>query len=83
MCCNICSGTLWSAPYILPMQEMLFMATGILVMIGIEWLQRNENHGLVLDGINSRLLRYALYFVLITMILWNGESGDAFIYFQF
>ena len=67
----------------LPMQEMLFMAIGILVMIGVEWLQRNENHGLVLDRMNSRVLRYAIYIVLITMILWKGESGDAFIYFQF
>ena len=81
--CNICSGTLWSAPYILPMQEMLFLVIGIVIMIGVEWLQRNEDHGLVLDGMNSRLLRYAIYLVLITMILWKGDSGDAFIYFQF
>ena len=81
--CNICSGTLWSAPYILPMQEMLFMAIGILVMIGVEWLQRNEAHGLVLNRMTSRVLRYAIYIVLITMILWKGDSGDAFIYFQF
>ena len=83
VCCNICSGTLWSAPYILPMQEMLFMAIGILVMIGVEWLQRNEAHGLVLNRMTSRVLRYAIYIVLITMILWKGDSGDAFIYFQF
>jgi D-alanyl-lipoteichoic acid acyltransferase DltB (MBOAT superfamily) len=81
--CNICSGTLWSAPYVLPMQEMLFMAIGILVMIGVEWLQRNEAHGLALNSTNSRALRYAIYIVLITMILWKGDSGDAFIYFQF
>lgn len=83
VCCNICSGTLWSAPYILLMQEMLFMAIGIVVMIGVEWLQRNEDHGLVLDRMTSRVLRYAIYIVLITMILWKGETGDAFIYFQF
>lgn len=83
VCRNICSRTLWSAPYILPMQEMLFMAIGILVMIGVEWLQRNENHGLVLNRMNSRVFRYAIYIVLITMILWKGDSGDAFIYFQF
>ena len=83
VCCNICSGTLWSAPYVLPMQEMAFIATGILVMIGVEWLQRNEAHGLVLNRMTSRVLRYAIYIVLITMILWKGESGDAFIYFQF
>ncbi len=83
VCCNICSGTLWSAPYILPMQEMLFLAIGIVVMMGVEWLQRNEAHGLVLNHMNSRALRYAIYIVLITMILWKGDSGDAFIYFQF
>ena len=81
--CTICSGTSWSVPYMLPMQEMLFMAIGIVVMIGVEWLQRNEDHGLVLDRMNSRVLRYAIYIVLITMILWKGDSGDAFIYFQF
>ena len=81
--CTICSGTSWSVPYMLPMQEMLFMAIGIVVMIGVEWLQRNEDHSLVLDRMNSRVLRYAIYIVLITMILWKGDSGDAFIYFQF
>ena len=81
--CTICSGTLWSVPYMLPMQEMLFMAIGIVVMIGVEWLQRNEDHGLVLDRMNSSVLRYAIYIVLITMILWKGDPGDAFIYFQF
>lgn len=83
VCCNICSSTLWSAPYVLPMQEMLFLAIGIIIMIGVEWLQRNEAHGLVLNRMTSRALRYAIYIVLITMILWNGEPGDAFIYFQF
>lgn len=67
----------------LPMQEMLFMAIGIVVMIGVEWLQRNEDHGLVLDRMNSRVLRYAIYLVLITMMLWRSDPGDAFIYFQF
>ena len=67
----------------LPMQEMLFMAIGIVVMIGVEWLQRNEDHRLVLDRMNSSVLRYAIYIVLITMILWKGDPGDAFIYFQF
>ena len=81
--CTICSKTLLSAPYLLFAQDMAFMAIGILVMMTVEWLQRNENHGLVLNRMNSRVLRYVIYIVLITMILWKGESGDAFIYFQF
>lgn len=81
--CTICSRTLLDTPYMLFAQDMAFMAIGILVMMTVEWLQRNENHGLVMDRMNSRVLRYAIYIVLITMILWKGDSGDAFIYFQF
>ena len=81
--CTICSKTLLSVPYLLYAQDMAFMAIGILVMMTVEWLQRNENHGLVLNRMNSRVFRYAIYIVLITMILWKGDSGDAFIYFQF
>ena len=81
--CTICSRTLFAAPYMLFAQDMAFMATGILVMIGVEWRQRNEAHGLVLNRMTSRVLRYVIYIVLITMILWKGDSGDAFIYFQF
>lgn len=81
--CTICSSTLFDAPYMLLAQDMAFMAIGIVVMIGVEWLQRNEDHGLVLDRMNSRVLRYAIYIVLIAMMLWKSDPGDAFIYFQF
>lgn len=81
--CTICSRRLFAAPYLLFAQDMAFIAIGIIVMMGVEWLQRNENHGLVIDRMNSRALRYVIYIVLITMILWKGDSGDAFIYFQF
>ncbi len=80
---KICSDSLWDKAYIGGLGSLAFTALAIVVMIGAEWLQRNEDHGLVLDGMNSRLLRYAIYLVLITMILWKGDSGDAFIYFQF
>ena len=67
----------------LPITQWIGIIFGLLTMIAFEWSQRNENHGLVLDRMNSRVLRYAIYIVLITMILWKGDSGDAFIYFQF
>lgn len=81
--CAICSRTLFVTPYLLFAQDMAFIAIGILVMMGVEWLQRNEDHGLELYRMKSRVLRYGIYIVLITMILWKGDSGDAFIYFQF
>ena len=80
---KICSDSLWDKAYMGGLSSLAFTALAIVVMIGAEWLQRNEDHGLVLDRMNSRVLRYAIYIVLITMILWKGDSGDAFIYFQF
>lgn len=81
--CTICSSTLFDAPYMLLAQDMAFMAIGIVVMMGMEWLQRSQDHGLVLERMKSRVLRYAIYIVLITMMLWKSDPGDAFIYFQF
>lgn len=81
--CTICSSTLLKAPYLLFAQDMVFMAIGIVVMMGMEWLQRSQDHGLVLEHMKSRVWRYAIYIVLITMMLWKSDPGDAFIYFQF
>ena len=81
--CTICSSTLFDAPYMLLAQDMAFMAIGILVMMGVEWLQRSQDHGLVLEHMKSRVWRYAIYIVLIAMMLWKSDPGDAFIYFQF
>ena len=81
--CTICSSTLFDAPYMLLAQDMAFMAIGILVMMGMEWLQRSQDHGLVLEHMKSRVWRYAICIVLIAMMLWKSDPGDAFIYFQF
>lgn len=81
--CTICSSTLFDAPYMLLAQDMAFMAIGIVVMMGMEWVQKAQDHGLVLEHMKSRVWRYAIYIVLITMMLWRSDPGDAFIYFQF
>ena len=73
----------WGLNYIGGVSSLAFTAIGIAVMMGMEWIQRGEEHGLVLAGVASKVLRYAIYVVLIAMMLWNGEQGDAFIYFQF
>ena len=80
---KICSTSLWSVPYVDGMSSMVFMAIAIVVMMGAEWIQRKEEHGLVLVGVTSKAVRYAIYIVLIAMMLWNGNHGEAFIYFQF
>lgn len=54
-----------------------------LVMFVAEWLNRSREHGLVIDGIQQRWLRWIVYYALaFTIILFSHES-ETFIYFQF
>lgn len=79
----MCSNGLWTMPYIGGVGSRAFTAIAIAVMMGAEWIQRNEHHGLAVMALRSKWLRYAIYIVLIAMMLWNGNPGDTFIYFQF
>ena len=60
-------------------EVFLFMA-----MLWItEWIQRDKEHGLQLQGIKKRSLRIFIYTCLILFIeLTMGKSSE-FIYFQF
>ena len=80
---KICSTSLWSMPFVCGVGNLVFTAIAIVVMMSVEWIQRGEEHGLALKAVYSKSVRYAIYIVLIVMILWNGDSGDAFLYFQF
>lgn len=56
----------------------------ILIMMLTEWVQREQEHGLVLDYFKSPVLRASVYCVLIFMIIWLGSIGaNQFIYFNF
>ena len=57
-----------------------------LVVLFIEWLQKDKQHALQLDGIKlfrRRAVRWATYYLLLIIIAkYKGDSQD-FIYFQF
>ena len=56
----------------------------ILVMMGVEWFERNEEHGLTLRHVRPRALRWAVYCLLVMAVLLFFDDGSAqFIYFQF
>ncbi len=63
----------------IPIKTTLF----ILVMLIVEWIQRKQQHGLVLDGVKSHVLKYAIYVSIVAMIFVFGTFNEAFIYFQF
>ena len=59
---------------------------GSVLMLAVEWLQRNKTHPLCLPthGVwRHRTARWALYYLLIALILCCPGQSQAFIYFQF
>jgi D-alanyl-lipoteichoic acid acyltransferase DltB (MBOAT superfamily) len=55
----------------------------IVVLVLIEWLNRNKEHGLQIDNIKNKAIRWIIYFAFIVIIWIFGEQKETFIYFQF
>ncbi len=68
----------------LPVYHPLDLAIIIPVFFSIEWMQRKQQHALVLEHLKiSKILRWVLYYLLIAVILFYGGPKQQFIYFQF
>jgi alginate O-acetyltransferase complex protein AlgI len=83
------SATLFSSPLkdiwaINTGYHIVYLSTMVLLLIIVEWAQRNKKHGLEFnDSQIARPLRWTIYYVLILCcFLMNGVQQD-FIYFQF
>ncbi len=82
---GICDASLFSVPWMQTVNSFVLLVGSILMMLGIEWLQRNNEHGLSLNKTLARpLVRWGLY-LLITLMVFVLQSNKAvqFIYFQF
>lgn len=79
---GICDASLFSIPYLKP--QNYFTPLFVIILIIIEWCQRNKEHALTLYGVRNSWLRKAFYAALIiTIVLFNTGFGSQFIYFQF
>jgi D-alanyl-lipoteichoic acid acyltransferase DltB (MBOAT superfamily) len=57
-----------------------------LMLLAIEWIQRKQEHALQLQNLHlfsRRSIRYALYLIIILLIITFTGKSQAFIYFQF
>lgn len=71
-----------SMPNIFPKDTIVF----IMILLIVEWLQRNQQHALCLDNVKiPRVVRWGIYYSLILIIFLFGDftSDLEFIYFQF
>jgi D-alanyl-lipoteichoic acid acyltransferase DltB (MBOAT superfamily) len=77
---GICSCSLFSMPN---RGRLLYLFAGILILLIIEWIQRNKQHALQINSIHPIAARWAIYFALIIAIAVFGGEQETFIYFQF
>ncbi|MDB4498133.1 MBOAT family protein [Gammaproteobacteria bacterium] len=60
-----------------------YLGPKIILLIVIEWLLRDKQHGLALPKTLPQIIKLPLYVVLIYFILFNHGQAVDFIYFQF
>ncbi len=72
------SKSLFAVPSV-PIKTLLF----VLVMLVVEWIQREREHGFAMEGIKLGVLRYTCYIAVLVVIFIFGVFNEMFIYFQF
>lgn len=77
---NMFSASLFS----MPSPDYLTYIPWILILVGIEWIQRDKPHPLTIETIPG-LVRWPAYFLVFFIVFKNffGSNANSFIYFQF
>lgn len=77
---GICDVSLFSMPMVIVgLKKALFF---IVVMLGVEWIDRDKEHALSLSGLPQWARFIILYILILVMLEFMGDS-QSFIYFQF
>lgn len=76
---GIFSRTLFEYPAVISRKTAFF----ILLLITVEWIQRDKQHALQLGRKHPAAIRWSLYYGLAIIILLWGGIPESFIYFQF
>ncbi len=63
----------------IPKRTLVF----VVILTVVEWLQRNREHGLSMEGVRSGVIRYTCYLAVLALIFMFGVFNETFIYFQF
>ena len=80
---SLFSPAFFSTTLILYKKNLIYIFTFIFIMIIAEWLQREKEHGLQIDHIRYRIIRWPIYYGLILFIYYFSGKEQQFIYFQF
>lgn len=77
---GMCSMSLFSWPDV---SGVTGFSVAIVIMLVVEWLMRNKEHGMDLSGVKSGLVRIVVYLAVLFLTFAFGGHAVNFIYFQF
>ena len=82
--CGICNISLFSIPYLVCRAYYMPLFLCLAVMLLVEWINRYKSHPLELSSIHGNVVKCAIYYGLILLILlFTPATPSQFIYFQF
>ena len=80
--CDMLNVSMFSVPWLINRAFYIPLFGSIVMMLVVEWLSRNKQHGLSIESLNGGL-RWVLYCALILLIAFEGGQPAPFVYFQF
>lgn len=78
--CGIWKRGLFTSPEISGSSALIM---NILVMLLVEWLQREKSHALDLSSIKRSFVRWTVYLSVLFLLFAFGGNAVNFMYFQF
>lgn len=77
---QMCTSSILSVP---DAPGVTGFSVAIVLMLVVEWVQRDKPHALDLTNIQSCVLRYVIYVFILFLTFSLGGRAENFIYFQF
>ena len=77
---QMCTSSILSVP---DAPGVTGFSVAIVLMLVVEWVQRDKPHALDLTNIQSCVLRYVIYVFVLFLTFSLGGRAENFIYFQF
>lgn len=82
--CGMVDKSLFTIPWLVNRSFYIPLFANIVLLVLVEWINRNKSQALDLSSVKSQCLKYSIYIVLITLIiLFTPPTPSPFIYFQF
>ncbi len=80
---GIVDESLFTIPYLIRRTYYIPTCCCLILMLIVEWGQRNKQHGLEFLYSHKWLIRYSIYIIILSLILLYYGKNETFIYFQF